>query len=332
MLMAPDELSSEPIHLTVEAEDVGRRLDAFLARQFPAHSRVHLRRVINAAGVQVDGRRTKAAYHLREGQRISIVLPELPREGPEPEDIPLEVLFEDEHMAVINKPAGMVVHPAKGHWSGTLTSALQFHFNTLSTVGGAERPGIVHRLDRDTTGVIAVAKTDQAHHALAAQFEQRTVQKEYVAIVCGSLDRDRDRIDKPIGVHPYQREKMAIRYEHKTVRTAETFYEVAERFAGFVVVHVRPRTGRTHQIRVHLAHVGCPVLCDRLYSGRARITRGELLGKRLGKEAGDDLILQRQALHANRLTVAHPVSGELVQFSAPMAADMQATLDLLKSG
>lgn len=309
----------------VSGSDVGQRLDAFLAARLPQYSRVHLRRAIDAGGAAIDGRPAKPSHRLREGERIRFVVPEVPREGPQPEAIPLDILYEDADMAAVNKPPGMVVHPAKGHWKGTLASALAHHFSTLSTAGGATRPGIVHRLDRDTSGVILVAKTDAAHMALAEQFERRGVEKEYWAIVVGSPPRDRDLIDRSIGAHPYQREKMAVRHDHPTVREAQTFYEVVERFPGFALVRILPKTGRTHQIRVHLASIGCPVLCDRLYGGRARITQRELVG------GGDDtVVLARQALHAHRLKITHPVTGESLELVASLAADLQAVLDLLR--
>ncbi len=321
-----DAADASPIELTVSEEHVDARLDVFLAAHFSSYSRVKLRQAINAKAVTVDGKRTKAAYHLRLGQVVSIVLPELPREGPIPEDIPLDVLYEDDHLIAINKSPDMVVHPAKGHWSGTLTSALAFRFGQLSTVGGASRPGIVHRLDRETSGVMVVAKTDQAHVALAAQFEARTTEKEYAAIVIGSLDRDRDIIEQPIGVHPYQRDKMAIRAEHSTSRDAKTFYEVVERFRGFAFVKVTPKTGRTHQIRVHLAHAGAPVLCDRLYGGRTHIALGEITR---GDE--DEIILKRQALHACRLRVVHPSTNKPIEFVAPLYNDIDRTLEVLRT-
>ncbi len=206
----------------------------------PAASRrtaaCRLRKAINAAAVEVNGARQKASHRLRLGERVRLALPEIPREAPAPEDIPLDVLYEDAWIAAINKPPGMVVHPAKGHWAGTLTGALQFHFDSLSGAGGPARPGIVHRLDRDTSGVLVVAKTDRAHFALSEQFAARTVEKEYFAIVAGSPDRDRDLVDLPIGVHPYQREKMAVRRDHPTSRPAQTFYEVTERFVGFAAL------------------------------------------------------------------------------------------------
>ncbi|MDA1050777.1 MAG: RluA family pseudouridine synthase [Planctomycetota bacterium] len=321
----PGELSSEPVELIVGPEHADTRLDAFLASQFPSFSRVKLRQAINAGGVQVDDKRTKAAYRLRAGQTIAITLPELVVEGPEPEDIPLDILYEDDHLIAVNKSPDMVVHPAKGHWAGTLTSALAFRFGQLSRVGGPTRPGIVHRLDRETSGVIVVAKTDQAHLDLAAQFEARTTEKEYTAIVIGSLDRDRDVIEQPIGVHPYHREKMAIRPDHSTTRDAKTFYEVVERFRGFALVKVLPKTGRTHQIRVHLAHVGAPVLCDRLYGGRSQITLGEITG-----DDESEVLLNRHALHARRLSVTHPITKQPIEFVAPLRSDMETLLTALR--
>jgi 23S rRNA pseudouridine1911/1915/1917 synthase len=321
--MDPNDAQRE---LVVPEAMAGARLDWYLARQFPSHSRVVLRKLINAAGVKVDGARVKAAHKLRAGQRISVELPETAREGPRPENIPLDILYEDSQIAAINKPPGMVVHPGKGNWSGTLTAALQFHFNQLSGVGGPARPGIVHRLDRDTSGVIVVAKTDEAHLRLARQFETRAVEKEYFALCAGVPDRDRDAIDLPIGLHPHQREKMAIRRDHATSRAAQTFYEVIERFEGFSALRVLPKTGRTHQIRLHLANIGCPVLCDRLYGGRSRITRGQI-----SRDPSDEeVLLERQALHARRLKIVHPTTGAPLEFIAPLPADIEAVLAALR--
>ncbi len=325
--MSRQQLSDEPVELVVEPAEAGQRLDAFLARHFTDYSRVHLRRVITAGGVKVDDSGGKPAYRLKPGQRISIVLPEIPREAPRPENIPLEVLYEDQRVVAINKPPGMVVHPSRGHWSGTLAGALQFHFGPgLSSTGGPTRPGIVHRLDRDTSGVILVARDDQAHAKLSAQFADRTIEKEYFALVVRCPDRDRDVIDQPIGPHPHQRDKMAIRRNASIARAAQTFYEVLERFDGFSAMRLLPKTGRTHQLRVHLAHIGCPVLCDRLYGGRAQVTRGEIRRDR------DDALalLERQALHARRLKFTHPASGQAVKIEAPLPDDMAGVLTELR--
>ncbi|MEE3372803.1 MAG: RluA family pseudouridine synthase [Planctomycetota bacterium] len=312
--------------LIVTADQAGQRLDAFLAQAFPAFSRAQLQRTITAGAVSVDKEPVKPSYRLRAEQLVSIEFPEPRTTVERGENIPLDILWEDAHLVVVNKPPRMVVHPGKGHTAGTLVSALLFHFHRLSELGGASRPGIVHRLDRDTSGVLVVAKTDQVHHHLASQFAARTVKKEYLAVLAAAPDRDRDLIEQPIGIHPRQREKMAVRKEHSSSRHAVSFYEVIARPGNYAVVRVLPKTGRTHQIRVHLAHAGCPVLCDALYGGRSEITGGELTGQ------GDDarVLLDRQALHAHKLTFEHPHSGELLSITAPIPADIQTVLDSLQ--
>ncbi len=316
-----------PTSIVVEAQNAGARLDAFLALTLPQFSRVRLRKSINEVEVLVNGKRAKAAHRLNAGDQIALALSDSKPDGPEPVNIPLEVLFEDEAMAVVNKPPGMVVHPGKGNWKGTLTSALAYHFANLSSIGGPSRPGIVHRLDRDTSGVILVAKTDEAHAMLAVQFENRETKKEYFAIVCGNVDRDQERIDLPIGLHPSHREKMAIRADHDSSRPAQTIYHVLERFDGFTALRAFPETGRTHQIRVHLSHRGYPVLCDKLYSGRVQVTRGEIQRRR----DDDSVLLARQALHAERITIRHPLSKELMTFEAPIPADIAGVVDELRN-
>ena len=302
------------------------RVDALLAQALPQVSRAKIQKSIRKGLVWIDGEKAKPSFRVKEMQIVQFEPPPQESDAPIPEDIPLEIIFEDEHMAAVNKPPAMVVHPAKGHWSGTLTAALAFHFQKLSGVGGENRPGIVHRLDRDTSGVILVAKTDQAHRALAKQFEQRTVNKTYLAIVSPEPDRDRHLVDKPIGHHPYQREKMAIRVGHSTSREASTFFEVAERFRGFAVIHAQPKTGRTHQIRLHLAHWGHPVLADRLYSGRAKI-----MSEQISKDKADEtVLLDRQALHALKIEFAHPVSQERMTLEAPVRGDLVNTIETLR--
>lgn len=322
------ESPSQAKTFVVGLEHVGQRLDRFLASQLPQFSRTLLRRTINATGVRVDGRRTKAAHRLRKGETVTMVLPELPRDGPIPENISLDVLYEDADLIAINKPSGMVVHPAKGNWQGTLASALAYHFGQLSAIAGPTRPGIVHRLDRETSGVIVVAKNDAAHLALARQFEQRTVEKRYWALTASVPDRDRDVIDQPIGVHPYQREKMAIREGHSTSRSASTFYEVRERFGRFALLNVYPKTGRTHQIRVHLNHIGCPILCDRLYGGHSQLEQAALTGN----QENQSIILDRLALHAQQLRLNHPATDEPVEFVAPLADDLSIVVKAFRNG
>ena len=334
----------ETVVFIVDNESSGMRLDAWLATLLPRYSRVTIRQAISSGCAVIDDKPglAKPAFRIKPGQKIAFTLPDLPRSTPVPEEIPLDILYEDESLAVINKPAGMVVHPSRGHWAGTLVGALAFHFqNNLSQVRGAARPGIVHRLDRDTSGVIIVAKTDFAHMKLAAQFEQREIQKEYVAICSGAPPRDRDVIDAPIGPHPHQSEKMAIRFSCPDAKPAKTFYEVLRRYKGYTYIKAMPKTGRTHQIRLHFMHAGFPILCDRLYGGRAEISevelgnrsfRSEELGVRSEELTQSDAspVLSRQALHARRVQFHHPETGQLIDVSAPLPDDMKATLELLE--
>jgi len=327
--MSPPELSEVPSEFTVKARMVGKRIDAYLSSRYPDYSRSVMQKVIDADAVLVNGRPVKASYKVRLDDTIRVWLPELCDEAPAAEDIPIEVIFEDAAFTLVNKPADMVVHPAKGHRTGTLVNALQFRYDALSTVGGALRPGIVHRLDRDTTGLLLVAKDDQAHRKLAAQFEQRTIRKEYLALVSGTPERDSDYVERPIGFHPASREKMAIRNLEDGGKEAVTYYEVLERFRGFALVLCKPQTGRTHQIRVHLAHVGLPVIADKAYSGRARLTLADLAGPTDSPDPSPVLIA-RQALHAHTLRLTHPLSGEALEFTAPLPEDMVRTLAALR--
>ncbi len=319
--------------LTVEDHAAGRRLDAFLADALPTVSRSRVKRGIDRELAKVNGVPQRPSYHVSAGERIEVTVPPAAA-GPVGEPISLDVLYEDDALIVVNKPPGMVVHPAKGHWNGTLAAALVHRFDTLSSVGGAARPGIVHRLDRDTSGVIVIAKSDAAHEALAAQFHDRVVAKEYLAIVAGCPDRDADRVVAAVGPHPTHREKMALRDGHPESRAAETFFEVLERFHGFALVRAKPKTGRTHQIRLHLTHLRAPVLCDRLYGGRAKITAGELRAitrRTCVVDAPDEaVLLNRQALHAHRISIAHPSDGRPLSFEAPLPADMERVLLALR--
>ncbi|MEQ1829475.1 MAG: RluA family pseudouridine synthase, partial [Pirellula sp.] len=333
--LSPVAIERRDVEFTVEEEHSGKRVDMFLTFVLDGYSRVFLRKIVADNQVKVNGQVVKPAFKVYTGQKVAInLLPPPPTDGPVAEDIPLDILFEDDCIVIVNKPPGMVVHPAKGHWSGTLTAALAFHFQSLSNAGGPTRPGIVHRLDRDTSGVIAIAKTNEVHFKLCAQFEARDVNKTYLAIVAGNLDRDRDRIVHPIGHHPYQRDKMACRSGHSSSRDAETLFEVIERFRGYSLVNVFPKTGRTHQIRLHLAHIGCPVLCDRLYGGHSQVTRVQLQRRQVRglRPMPDDaeIVLDRQALHAAKLEFTHPMTGDRMSFEAPLPQDLERTLDVLR--
>lgn len=318
--------------ITVPESVDGQRIDLFLTQILDGFSRSQITAEVQTDGAEVEGRIVRPSLKVRAGQKIRFRVPLPPVDHSIPENIPLDVIYEDDGMVVVNKPAGMVVHPARGNWTGTLTSALAFRFQALSDVGGPTRPGIVHRLDRDTSGVIVVAKTNAVHMNLAEQFHDRKVEKEYFAITNAPLDRDRDVIDAPIGKHPYQRDKQTIRHDHESSKAASTFYEVISRHGRFTQVRVKPKTGRTHQIRVHLSHVGAPILCDRLYAGLSEVTEDTLRGKRsvVGKPPGP-AVLDRQALHAFRLTLTNPQTSQLMTFEAPYADDIQRVVDILDS-
>jgi 23S rRNA pseudouridine1911/1915/1917 synthase len=312
----------------------GMRLDLFLCQSCDGYSRTQIRAAVQDDGASVDGKVVRPSLKLKVGQNVRFQVPPLPEDDTVAENIPLDVLFEDDGLVVVNKPPGMVVHPARGNWSGTLTSALAYRFQSLSDVGGPTRPGIVHRLDRDTSGVIVIAKTNAVHNHLAAQFHDRIVEKEYFAITASPMDRDRDIIDVPIGRHPYQREKQAIREHHESSRPAKTFYEVISRHGRYTQVRLKPHTGRTHQLRVHLAHIGAGILCDKLYAGHSQVTPSQIVvgcgDSRAKLVAGEPPVLTRQALHARILTITHPQSGKSMTFEAPIAPDIQAVIDLLK--
>lgn len=317
---------AEETEITVGPDEINMRVDMLLVGRLEGISRTRINTAIRRGQVLWNGRVVKPSERLAAGTVLQVGIPPPPAEGPVPENVPLDLVFEDDSIVVVNKPAGMVVHPAKGHWSGTLTAALAWHFQNLSQIGGSHRPGIVHRLDRDTSGVIVVAKTDGAHAALTHQFQNRTVEKEYLAIVTPPPNRDRDQIDLPIGIHPWQREKMAVRDDHPSSREASTLFEVRRRLGKFALVAAFPKTGRTHQIRVHLAAIGSPVLADKHYSGRGWILRSEL-GGRVGES---DRVLERQALHARRIGIRHPQTGEWMEFTAPLPPDIQGVVDLLE--
>lgn len=323
--------SREPVDLVVRIKTEGIRLDQFLHTHLADYSRSELQRAIEAGGITVNEKPSKPSYKVRNNDRLHVAMPAHTFDLPVPEDIPLDVLYQDEFLAVINKPANMVVHPAKGNWSGTLVNALQFLFHEhLSRENGAYRAGIVHRLDKDTSGVILVAKDDQTHRECAMQFETRKVFKEYVAIAAGELDRDTDYIEARIKHHPHEREKMIVTTDPNDpdAKDALSYYEVLERFRGFTLVRVQPRTGRTHQIRVHLAYAGCPVLADKQYSGRDRFSLSDLAPD-LPREQ-DDVLIGRQALHAFRLRFRHPRTAEWIEVEAPLAPDIRRTLEALR--
>ncbi|MCE9534500.1 MAG: RluA family pseudouridine synthase [Planctomycetes bacterium] len=320
-----------PIELDVHLKQEGIRLDQWLALNFSDFSRSVIQKAIEGGTVHVNGRPAKSSYKVRDLDHLRIELPPPTHALAVPEDIPLEILYEDEFLATINKPADMVVHPAKGHWSGTLVNAISFHFSKLSEANGSYRAGIVHRLDRDTSGVILIAKEEQTHRELSTMFAQRRVFKEYAAITTGVLDRDSDYIEGRIKHHPTDRVKMFVTddEEDEEAKDACSYYEVIERFRGFSFCRVQPRTGRTHQIRVHLASVGCPVLADKVYGGRDSVTLRDLVPELPVEE--DRPLLHRQALHAWRLRFKHPRFDRWMEFEAPLPPDIMQTLEALRA-
>jgi 23S rRNA pseudouridine1911/1915/1917 synthase len=303
------------------------RLDRFLAQRWPTYSRTTYQRLIRDGRVLVnDEPVTKPSASVHQGDHLLVTLYKRQPLGIIPEPIPIEVLYEDKDLIALNKAPGIIVHPARGNPHGTLVNAVAYYAEQLSTVGGPFRPGVVHRLDRDTSGVILFAKSDEVHARLARQWEDRTVEKEYVAIVEGVPQLDADVIDQPLGKDRHVREKYAVRRDGTGLH-ATSQYEVAEVFDGFAVLHVRPRTGRTHQIRVHLAHIGHRVVADRQYGSRDHVTLQEIAR---GRADRDEVLIGRQALHAAALTLRHPRTRDVMHFEAPLPADMARLLEALR--
>ena len=305
----------------IEQSAPGERIDVFLRRRYPALSRMAIQRLIEEGLIRVNGRRIKPTHSPRAGETVEVEWPEVRPATVGPEPIPLEILYEDEHLVVVNKPPGLVVHPAAGHETRTLVNALLYHCaGRLSGIGGVSRPGIVHRLDKDTSGVMVVAKTDTAHLGLARQFAARQVAKVYHALVHGALLHEQGSIHAAIARHPTHRKCMAVCEERG--REAHTDYRVLERLCDATLVEARLRTGRTHQVRVHFQYLGHPLVGDQVYGRRAH----RRLVERYGFEPA------RQMLHATSLTLAHPVTGEIMSWECPWPPDFDETLRRLRAG
>ena len=318
--------------VTVTDDSEGIRLDRFLASVLPEHSRSQIQRLIKEGLIQVAGRETKANQPVKPGQAISIEIPEPVDPAPQPEALPLPILYQDEDLIVVDKPAGMVVHPAAGHASGTLVNALLHHVDDLSGIGGEKRPGIVHRLDRGTSGLMVVAKHDTAHEELSRQFHDREVEKEYFALVWGEVQAGR-RIDAPIGRDPSNRKKMSARDASRGARAGDparvrrsreavTRIVRAEKLRVLTLLQVAIHTGRTHQIRVHLSAIGHPIVGDPLYGGVHRRVPGDLRAV---------MHLERPFLHAARLVFKHPRDGRRMEFTSELPDDLQRVLDELRA-
>jgi 23S rRNA pseudouridine1911/1915/1917 synthase len=323
--ISDEELASAALSLTVPSAAAEQRLDLFLVSQINTASRSAIQRAITGGEITVNQQTVKPSYRLNAGDLIAGAVPEAPPIEALPEAIPLEIVYEDDAVIVVNKPAGMVTHPGAGATAGTLANALVYHLQkqaqALPKRGGVSRPGIVHRLDVGTSGLLVVAKTDQAHLSLAGQFEARTVGKTYTALVYGQVQEAEGRIEAPLGRDPRSRVKMAVT---PAGRHALTLYRVLERFAEFTLLAVEIKTGRTHQIRVHLAHLKHPIVADATYAaGRAQQVKKPRLRAALAK-------LTRPFLHAADLSFTHPVSGQRLEFSAPLPDDLQALLEELR--
>ena len=298
--------------IRAEAEDAGLRLDAFLGVRLPDMSRSRAEKLIETGCVTLGGKALRKNRRVAPGECFEIRLPQPEPSELTPQNIPLDILYEDGDLLVINKPKGLVVHPAPGHWDDTLVNALMFHCrDSLSGINGELRPGIVHRIDKDTSGLLVAAKNDFAHQALSAQLQDHTLRRTYDAIVCGNLKEDEGTVDAPIGRHPTDRKKMAI--TEKNSRSAVTHWRVLERFHGYCRVECRLETGRTHQIRVHMAYLGHPILGDTVYGHKK-----------------PELGMDTQCLHARELTFVHPRSGEEITVACGLPAYYEELLKKLR--
>lgn len=301
----------EPIRLRASEESKNQRLDAFLASSIDGLTRSQATRLIESGEVAVNGRAVSKSYKLAGGEDIAVTLPEPEPVEAVPQDIPLDVVYEDADVIVVNKPSGMVVHPAPGHPDGTLVNALLYHCaGTLSGIGGALRPGIVHRIDRDTSGLIIAAKNDAAHQYLSAQLADHTLARTYECIVVGALREDRGTVDAPIARHPTDRKRMAV---VAGGREAVTHWEVIARYPGYTHVRCRLETGRTHQIRVHMAYIGHPILGDTVYGAKKEVPG-----------------LTGQCLHAVGLRFLHPRTHEVVELSCPLPDEFTRMLQKIR--
>lgn len=317
----------ERLRLVVPPKQSRERLDLYLTHQVQNATRNKVQQAIAAGLVLVDGKRAKPSHPVSPGEVIEITLPRPPRSEAKAENIPLDIVYEDDQFLIVNKAAGMVTHPAYGNYSGTLVNALLYHSSTLSGVNTPLRPGIVHRLDKDTSGLLVVAKTDSAHHLLAKQFSRRTIDREYWALVWGTLKQQKGIIEASLGRSKKDRKKVTVTAAGKQ---AVTEYEVLKKFDYLSLVRLKLKTGRTHQIRVHLAHVGHPVFGDPTYGGRSN-TWGGLTGKKAQHAQNLLKIIARQALHAKTIGFVHPKTKEPVKFDSDLPADMHAVLEKLES-
>jgi 23S rRNA pseudouridine1911/1915/1917 synthase len=316
-------VSTEAQLLTINDDAAGARLDSFLASHLLEVSRTRIQRAIEDGDVLVNQRAAKPSYRLRAGDQVEVDLPEPPPVELIPEPIRLNIVYEDDDLIVVDKPAGMVVHPGAGIESGTLANALVYHFNALSETAGRIRPGIVHRIDKETSGLLVVAKNDLAHERVSDQFRDRQVFKMYLALVYGRMSQERGEIEARIGRSPHNRTRMAV-LRGGAGRTAHTVFQVAQAYAEFTLLKVQIKTGRTHQIRVHMAHIGHPVVGDATYGGgRENSIRDDSTRRQINA-------LGRHFLHSAQLAFTHPRTGARLEFSSPAPPELAAFLKQLR--
>lgn len=322
-----DEDEAERVRLRIRRRLPGRRIDAYLHARFPRLSRTAVQRLIRQGAITVNGKPTKPSYEMNGGDVIDLVIPAPEPREVVPENIPLDIVYEDEHLLAINKATGIICHPARGDQTGTIANAVMYYAGSVSHGDDPFRPGIVHRLDKNTTGIMLIAKDDEAHWRLSLQFERRTVQKTYLAVVHGNPALDSDVIDAPIGVHPVVREKFAVLVRENKIdlaKNAVTGYDVLERFGQYALVKLSPKTGRTHQLRVHMSWIGHPILGDAMYGGRF-VSEHDLRG------AGDTSpLFPHQALHAWRIRFRHPIREHELELEAPFPAPLRRLMQLLR--
>ncbi len=324
-----DEPEDSAVTLRIRRKVPGRRIDKYLHGRFPRMSRTEIQRLIRTGSITVNERPTKPSYELNADDVIRVTFPEPEPTEVVPEPIPIEILYEDDDLLAVNKQTDIICHPSRPSQTGTLVNALAYYAEHLSSGDGAFRPGIVHRLDKRTTGILLVAKTDEAHWRLALQFERRTIQKAYLAVVEGNVQLDADVINAPIAPHQKIKDKYtvpAVRMHDEAAKEAITRYEVIERFVGFAFVRLFPKTGRTHQLRVHMSHIGHPMLGDPMYGGHL-VSEAQLSGR---SDESEEPILNRQALHAHQITFKHPIREQEMTLQAPLPQDLERALTFLR--
>lgn len=301
----------DKIEIVVNGNNENERLDSFLAASLPEHSRSSIQKLIEKNHVSLNGGNAKSNYRVKRGDKVLVMVPKPQKLTVEPSDIPLDIVYEDGDMMVINKPAGMVVHPAPGNKSNTLVNALLWHCDNLSDINGVLRPGIVHRIDKDTTGLLMVAKNEKIHRGLAKQLKEHTINRRYMALVRGVIGEDKGTIEAPIGRHPTNRKKMAV--VARNSREAVTHFSVIRRYCGYTLIEARLETGRTHQIRVHMKYIGYPVVGDEKYGKQGELGTKSLL------------------LHAAVLGFIHPGKNEYMEFHAPLPQSFESILQQLEN-